>query len=211
MVYDWTQKNPKAKFWRLSVKNHKKTPAKHSIGNSISLNFMNLSTALGPILSEETDFHFYFGPDLLILYFLKILVFQKTHSLFKLIFRAMQLQRPKHNILQKTLFCTLASSTKLVLNAVPIAAGQYLWRGFTFSCQNWSYLEFQCIFNEVKTKRQIFRQSRTKHLLTFSGFSTISFTMSGTELNYYRQKVSSRVASKVAERLRLWVLGNLEI
>ena len=86
---------------------------------------MNLSTALGPILSEETDFHFYFGPDLLILYFLKILVFQKTRSL-KLIFTAMQLRRPKHNILQKTLFCTPASSTKLVLNAVPIAAGQYL-------------------------------------------------------------------------------------
>ena len=207
MVFDWTQKNPKAKFWRLSVKNHKKAPAKHSIGNSISLNFMNLSTALGPILSEETDFHFYFGPDLLILYFLKILVFQKTRSL-KLIFRAMQLRRPKHNILQKTLFCTPASSTKLVLNAVPIAAGQYLWRDFTFFCQNWSYLEFQCIFNEVKTKRQIFRQSWTKHLLTFSGFSTISFNMSGMELNYYHQKVSSRVASQVAERLRLRVLGN---
>ena len=101
MVFDSTQKNPKGKFWRLSVKNYKKTPAKHSIRNSISLNFMNLSTALGPILSAETDFHFYFGPDLLILYFPKILVFQKTRPLFKLIFRAMQLQRLKHNILQK--------------------------------------------------------------------------------------------------------------
>ena len=89
---------------------------------------MNLSTILGLILFEETDFHFYFGPDLLILFFfLKILVFQKTHSLFKLIFRAMELQQTTHNIFQKALFCTLASSRKLVLNAVLIAAaGQYL-------------------------------------------------------------------------------------
>ena len=136
---------------------------------------MNLSTILGLILFEEIDFHFYFGPDLSILFFLKILVFQKTYSLFKLIFRAMELQQPKHNIFQKALFCTLASSRKLVLNAVLIAAaGQYLWRGFTFFCQNWSFLEFQCLFKEVKTKRQIFRQSWKKHLLTFSGFSTIS-------------------------------------
>ena len=88
---------------------------------------MNFSPTLGLILSEETDFHLYFGPDLLILFFLKILVFQKTHSFFKLIFRAMQLQQPKHNIFQKALFCALASSTKLLLNAVLIAAGgQYL-------------------------------------------------------------------------------------
>ena len=159
---------------------------------------MNLSPTLGLILSEETDFHFYFGPDLLILFFLKILVFQKTHSFFKLIFRAMQLQQPKHNIFQKALFCALASSTKLLLNAVLIAAGgQYLWRCFTFFCQNWSFLEFQCLFKGVKTKRQILRQSWTKHLLTFPGFSTISLhhKWNETGLLSLESKCTSRFTS----------------
>ena len=63
-------------------------------------------------LSDETDFHLWLGPDPLILHFLKILVFQKAHLLFKLI-----------DIFQKTLFCTLESSMNLGLNAVPVAAG----------------------------------------------------------------------------------------
>ena len=53
--------------------------------------------------------------------------------LLKLIFKATHLQKiPEHNIFQKNLFCTLASSMNLGLNAVPVTAGQYLWRGFTF-------------------------------------------------------------------------------
>ena len=43
-----------------------------------------------------------------------------------------------------------------------------------FSVKNRSFLEFQFIFKEVKTKKQIFRQSWTKHWLTFLGFSTVS-------------------------------------
>ena len=49
------------------------------------------------------------------------------HLFFKLIFRATQLrQSPKYDIFPKALFCTLVSSTELGVNAVPIAAGQYL-------------------------------------------------------------------------------------
>ena len=33
---------------------------------------------------------------------------------------------PKYNIFEKTLFFTLASNMNLGLNAVPVAAGQYL-------------------------------------------------------------------------------------
>ena len=54
-------------------------------------------------------------------------MFGFTHSLFKLIFKATQLQKiPESDIFQKTLFCTLASSMNLGLNGVPAAAGQYL-------------------------------------------------------------------------------------
>ena len=34
-------------------------------------------------------------------------------------------QRPKFDIFEKALFCILVSSSNLVLNAVPIAAGEY--------------------------------------------------------------------------------------
>ena len=68
------------------------------------------------------------------LHFLKILVFEKAHSLFKLIFKATPLQKvPEYDIFQKALFCTLASSMNLGLNAVPVVAGQYL-SDFTFIC-----------------------------------------------------------------------------
>ena len=117
---------------------------------------MNLSTNICPRLSEETDFRFYLGPDPLILYFLKILVFEKTHSLFKLIFKATQWQKiPEYGIFQKALFYILASDMNLGWNAVPVAAEQYLWSGFTFSSKTWSFLGFQCIFKQVKTKREV--------------------------------------------------------
>ena len=44
-----------------------------------------------------------------------------------MIFKATQSQKiPEYDIFQKTLFCTLASSMNLGLNAVPVAVGQYL-------------------------------------------------------------------------------------
>ena len=49
-------------------------------------------------------------------------------------FKATKLQKvPKYDIFQKKLFCTLASSMNLELNAVPVAAGQYLRGDFTFT------------------------------------------------------------------------------
>ena len=107
--------------------------------------------------------------------FLKIFVFEKPHSLFKLIFKAIQLQKiPEHDIFQKIIFFTWASSMTFGLNTVPVAARQYLWRVLLFCTKNWSFLGLQCIFKQVKTEKKIFRQSWTKHLETFSLFSTIS-------------------------------------
>ena len=65
----------------------------------------------------------------------------------------------EYDIFQKTLFCTLVSSMNLGLDAVPVAAGQYLWKDFTLSTKNTSFYGFQCIFKQVKTKMEIFRQS----------------------------------------------------
>ena len=85
--------HPKARFWRFLVKNYKKSAVKHSIEKPILLNFVNLSPTFCPRLSQETDFHFQLGPHFLILHFWNILLFEKAHSLLKLIFKATQLQK----------------------------------------------------------------------------------------------------------------------
>ena len=104
--------HPNAKFWRFLLNNCKKSAVKHSI----LFTFVNLSPNFCPRLSEETDFHFQLGPNLLILHFLKILylVSEKAHLLLKLSFKATQLQKmPECDIFQRALFCILASSMNL--------------------------------------------------------------------------------------------------
>ena len=143
---------PKAKFWRFLVKNRKISAVKHSIEKPTLLNFVNLSPTFCPRLSEEAKWHSWLGPYPLIIHFLKFLIFGKSHSLFKLIFKATQLQKkPEYDIFQKTLFFTLLSSMNLGLNPVSFAARQYLWRNVTFSSKNWLFSGFQGIIKEVKT------------------------------------------------------------
>ena len=85
--------HPKAKFWHFLVKTYKKSSVKHSIEKPSFLNFENLSPTLCTRLSEETYIHFWLSPGTFILHFLMILVFEKAHSLFKLIFKATELQK----------------------------------------------------------------------------------------------------------------------
>ena len=112
------------------------------------------------------------------LHFLRILVFQKTHSLLRLIFRATGLrQKFKFDTFQKGLYNTLASSTNLVLKVVPIVTGVYLWRYFTCSY---------------------------KRLIIFGLFHVLAqftFSASETEPVYCDKKVKARVASRVS----LWL------
>ena len=54
----------------------------------------------------------------------------------------------------------------------------------------------------LNTLTQMNQQSWTKHLETFSLFSTFFFTTSGTELGCYHQKVNVRVVSQVPEQLK---------
>ena len=139
---DYPVVHPKAKFWQFLVKNCEKSAVKHSIKKPSLLNFENFSPIFCPKLSKEADFYFELGPDPITLYFLKILVFEKTHSLFKLIFKEIQLQKCLNMISFKKLFCTLGSSMHFGQNVVPVATGDYLWRGFFLSTKNWSFLGF---------------------------------------------------------------------
>ena len=48
--------HPKAKFWRFSVKNCKKSAVKHSIEKPILFNFVNLSPTFCPRLYDLNGF-----------------------------------------------------------------------------------------------------------------------------------------------------------
>ena len=158
----------------LVLKNYKKSSVKHSIEKTILLDFGNLSRIFFPRLFEETYFHLTLDPDPLNLYSLQILVVRKTHLHLKLIFRATELQqRPEFDIFREELFCTLASSTNLVLTSFQLQRGSIYEEILLFLTENWSFLEFPCIFKELKTKREVFRESWTKHLQTFWYFSTV--------------------------------------
>ena len=94
-------------------------------------------------------------------------------------------QTPKIDIFQKPLFYILAFSKNLVLNAVPIAVGQYLKRDFTFLL----FLTFHCIFKEVKLKEKF--SDNLRHIICrlFPVLVQFLFTTSETELDYYNQKM----------------------
>ena len=50
--------HPKAKFWRLLVKNCKKSAVNHSTEKPILVNFVNVFPKCCPTFSDETDFYF---------------------------------------------------------------------------------------------------------------------------------------------------------
>ena len=123
-----TQRNTQKPNFHSFVKSRKKLAVKHLINKSIFLSFRNFTTICGARMSQEADFHFQLFWNPLILNFLNILLFQKVHLFFKLIFKTTQLkQRAKYieDISQNRLFSTLAWTTKSGLSPVPIAAGQY--------------------------------------------------------------------------------------
>ena len=119
--------HPKTKFWGFLVKNCKKYFKK---------NLFCLSSwiCLQPFVQNCLRKQIVISNSVQTLWFyLKSLEFENAHSLFKLIFKATQLQKiSEYDIFRKTLFCPLASSMNLGLNALPVAAGKYLWRDFTF-------------------------------------------------------------------------------
>ena len=136
--YEYLVAHSKNKFWRFfGQKLKKQSVVKHSIGKPFSLNFVNLLPTFCPILFKETDRYFELDLDTLIifyfnLFFLKILVFQKSPSLLKLIFKATQLQKiPEYDNFPKKVFCNLALGMNLGINAVPVWSGKYLWRDST--------------------------------------------------------------------------------
>ena len=86
-------------WWRVTSRPPKKT----------NFDVFWLKNAKKPAVKHSTEKPIKLGPGLLIFYFLQILVFQKSHSLFKFMFRATHMQqRPKYDIIQKTLFCALS-------------------------------------------------------------------------------------------------------
>lgn len=118
-----------------------------------------------------------------------------THSLFKSRFWATAWrQRPKFDIFHKVLFFTLGSSANLVLNAVPIAAGQCFWRGLTFDFFFKKKIDYFWVFHAFSKKKKL----KVKFSQTALD-KTVSFFTNYTELDYYHKKVNERVISRVVK------------
>lgn len=98
----------------------------------------------------------------------------KAFFLLKLMFRATDIwQITTFDIVQKVFFCTLYSSTNLVLLVGQIDAGQYLWQGFIYLLHSKKCLEFWCILKEIGSIRKFLRQSVTKYFESFLRFSIV--------------------------------------
>ena len=82
---------PKRQILTVKLQNCKKSAVKHSIEKPVILNFLNLSTIIYPRLYEKIYFHLNSTHTPWNLHFFYILVFQKTHSVLELIFRANEL------------------------------------------------------------------------------------------------------------------------
>ena len=130
-------------------------------------------------LSDETDFYFEIGSDPLILHFLTTLEFQKTYWLFHLIFRDIQLQqRPKYDIFQKVIFCTVCVKYKFETKRCSSCTVQYLWNVLLFSTKNWSFLKFQCIFKELK----IITKLKHSQICSIFSITSLHHKWNGTRL-----------------------------
>ena len=102
--------------------------------NASLLNFENFSRIFCPRLSKGTDFYFKLGLDSLSFHFLKILVFEKTHSLFKFTIHPLLFTLPKGALIYLSKNTILHSSVKYAFGTkrFPVATGQYLWRAIVF-------------------------------------------------------------------------------
>lgn len=112
----------------------------------------------------------------------------------KLIFRATELsEKLKFDISQKVLFCTLASSSNLVLNIVEIATGKYRWKCFYFFLPKVGQLWISHAFSEkkgVKQKRSVILE---KNIWRLSNDLAQSFTRSktGQDFNHHQAMISA--------------------
>ena len=111
-------------------------------------------------------------------------------------------------MLQNTVLCTLASSTKLGLNAVLIAAGQNLCSDFTFSTKHWSCLEIRYIFHEVKRKEKLSHNLGQNICKIFHVLAQLLFTKSKLELDFTTKMWICELSHELSNNLRLQKLEN---
>ena len=140
----------------------------------------------------------------MILHFLKILVFEKAHFLFKLIFKATKLQKnngigylSNNTILHLSVkyeFGTKRCSSSS--SAVFINRFYFCWK------ETDHFWSFNAFLNKWKVKEKFSDNLGQNIDRLFNFLGKFVFTTSDTELDYYQQKVSARVSSRVAERLK---------
>ena len=98
----------------------------------------------------------------MVLDFLRVLVFEKSHLLCQLIFKVTQPQKiPENDIFQKLFFFRWRKVWLLDQTLFQLQQGSICEDILLLLTKSRSFLEFQGIFEQIKTKRKIFRQSWT--------------------------------------------------
>ena len=89
---------------------------------------------------------------------------------------------------KKHYFLTLASNTKLVLNAVAIAAEQNVWRDFNFLLKADLFCSFNTFLKKEKQKGKFSYNLRQKIFRIFHDLAEFLFTTSEIELDFISRK-----------------------
>ena len=113
----------KAKFCQFFVETYKKSAVKHFMEKASLLNFENLSRIFCPRLSKGTDFYFKLGLDSLTFHFLKILLFENTHSLFTFTIHPLLFTLPKGALIYLSKNTILHSSIKYAFGKKTFSSG----------------------------------------------------------------------------------------
>ena len=154
----------------------------------------------------------------MILHNLQLLRFEKSHSVFQLIFKETELKDiAEYEIFEKILFCTQVSTINLGLNAIHGAAGNYLGQQGSIyeeillsSTKVYQFCCFNAFFKKQKLKGTFSNNLGQNIRRLFHFLAQFNFTTNETELDHYHQNVNLRVASRSAERLKTYDLTELE-
>ena len=112
--------HPQVKFSDFLVRNCKNSTVNHSIEKLILLHFVNFSSKLQNKFICNSVQAPWFYIFLRFYYLIRFIRFSNWYSI-----ELSSKKVPEYDIFLKALFCTLASSVNLGLNAVPVAAGRY--------------------------------------------------------------------------------------
>ena len=147
----------------------------------------------------------------MILHFLKILEFEKAHLFFELILKVTQLQKnsrigyfSKNSILHFSFKYEVGTK-----RCSSCSSAVFIKRFYFCRKETDHFWGFNAFLNKQKLKEKFSDNLGQNIRRIFNFLAKFLFTTSERELDYYQEKRSARVASRVAKRLKIEDLSEL--